>query len=142
MILTKVVGYESFHSENSRNATHVMANAFGIITALVLAAAAFFGFKNKAALEDQSAALSSEERKLELNENTFEERKEELSGLEADTKAANEENAELTEKLEAQLAKNKAFMRTSMTRKARSSPKRRKWRADKRSSLNLVIWRT
>ena len=86
-----------------------MANAFGIITALVLAAAAFFGFKNKAALADQSETLASEVRKLELNKKTFDERKEELSGLEEDTQSANEENADLTEKLEAQLAKNKAL---------------------------------
>ena len=86
-----------------------MANAFGIITALVLAAAAFFGFKNKAALADQQAALASEDRKLVLNEQTFEERKEELITLEEDTKVATEENAKLTEELEAQLAKNKSL---------------------------------
>ncbi len=86
-----------------------MANAFGIIAAVVLAATAFFGLKNKAALEDQRAALSSEDRKLELNTKTFDERKVELSGLEEETKLANEENAKLTEELDAQLATNKGL---------------------------------
>ncbi|MGJ8724577.1 MAG: hypothetical protein ACSHYB_08475 [Roseibacillus sp.] len=86
-----------------------MANAFGIITALVLAAAAFFGFKNKAALADQRDALASEDRKLELNNKVFDERKEEFSGLEEETKAANEKTAELKEELDAQLAKNKSL---------------------------------
>lgn len=86
-----------------------MANAFGIITALVLAATAFFALKNKSALEDQKAVLASEERKLELNNKTFDERKEELSELQSETQAANDENAELTEKLEAQLKTNKTL---------------------------------
>ncbi|GHC55703.1 hypothetical protein [Roseibacillus persicicus] len=86
-----------------------MANAFGIIAALVLAAAAYFGFTNKKALEHQRAALSSEEQKLEINTNEFEEKKETLIGLQDDTKAANEENATLTEQLETQLATNKSL---------------------------------
>ena len=86
-----------------------MANAFGIITALVLAAAAFFGFKNKAALADQRDVLASEERKLALNNDTFDERKVELADLNEATQTANAENAELTEKLDAQLAKNKSL---------------------------------
>lgn len=86
-----------------------MANAFGIIAALVLAAAAFFGFKNKAALADQRGLLSSEEQKLEINTKDFEKKKETLVGLQDDTKAANEENVTLTEQLEAQLATNKAL---------------------------------
>ncbi len=86
-----------------------MANAFGIIAALLLAAAAFFGFNNKKALLDQRAVLASEERKLELNNETFEERKVEFAELEEATKVANEENAELTEKLNSQLATNQSF---------------------------------
>ncbi len=86
-----------------------MANAFGIITALVLAATAFFGLKNKAALADQKDALASEERKLELNKKVFEERKADLAKLEEETKLANEENVVLTEKLDAQLASNKSL---------------------------------
>lgn len=86
-----------------------MANAFGIIAALVLAATAFFGLKNKAALEDQRAVLASEESKLALNTKTFDSRKSELSGLNEDTRLATEENAELTEKLNAQLATNQAL---------------------------------
>lgn len=89
--------------------THVMANAFGIIAALVLAATAFFGLKNKAALEDQRAVLASEDRKLELNKKTFDERKMELGGLEEETRLATEENADLTEKLETQLATNQTI---------------------------------
>ncbi|MBK1833888.1 hypothetical protein [Roseibacillus ishigakijimensis] len=84
-----------------------MANAFGIIAALVLAVAAFFGFKNKSALENQRDMLSNEELTLERNKNTFEERKTELAGLQDDTTAANEENASLSTELETQLATNK-----------------------------------
>lgn len=86
-----------------------MANAFGIITALVLAAAAFFGFKNKTALAHQVSLKESEERKLELNNNTFEERKVELAKLEDETKSANEKNGEVSEQLESQLATNKTL---------------------------------
>ena len=86
-----------------------MANAFGIITALVLAAAAFFGYKNKTALAHQSQLLESEERKLILNNDTFEERKTELAGLEDDTKEATEKNAEVSKELESQLATNKTL---------------------------------
>lgn len=86
-----------------------MANIFGILSALVLAAAAFFGFANKKALTDQQQILDRESRNLATNEKTFEEAKEEYNGLEADIKEATEKTAELAEKLEAQLATNKGL---------------------------------
>ena len=86
-----------------------MANAFGIIAALVLGAAAFFGYKNKIALADQRAIVSDQQDKLLLNEDNFREKQEDLAGLQEDTKAATEEKAELDEKLEAKLASNKTM---------------------------------
>lgn len=86
-----------------------MANAFGIIAALLLAGAAFFGYKNKLALADQRSQKDSEQRTLNINNQTFKERSEELDELQAATKAANEENAELTEKRDAQLATNQTL---------------------------------
>lgn len=84
-----------------------MANIFGILSALVLAAAAFFGLSNKKALVDQQLVLDTETRNLATNEKTFEEAREEYNQLEADIKEATEKTAELSEKLEAQLATNK-----------------------------------
>lgn len=84
-----------------------MANVFGILAALVLAAAAYFGMVNKKALIDQESVRASEQMRLDQNEETFRDRTEEFNGLEEDTKAATEENVALTEKLEAQLKTNK-----------------------------------
>ena len=90
--------------------THiVMANAFGIIAALALLVAAYFGYQNKAALLEQRSELDAEQRALDTNNETFDEKKVELAGLEADTKEANEKTAELKEQLDAQLATNKQF---------------------------------
>lgn len=86
-----------------------MANAFGIITALVLAGAAFFGLKNKAALADQRDALAREEQSLSSNNETFGKRKAELTELEEATKSASEESAGLEEQLNTQLATNKSL---------------------------------
>ena len=90
--------------------THiVMANAFGIIAALALLVAAYFGYQNKAALLEQRSELDAEQHALDTNNKTFDEKKVELAGLEADTKEANEKTAELKEQLDAQLATNKQF---------------------------------
>ena len=86
-----------------------MANAFGIIAALLLAVAAFFGYKNKLALAEQRGTRESEQSRLTINEDAFAERSEELVALQDATKAANTENAELTEKLDAQLATNQGL---------------------------------
>ena len=86
-----------------------MANAFGIIAALLLAAAAFFGYKNKIALADQRQVRDVEQSRLTTNNRTFKERTEELETLQTATKDANEENADLTEKRDTQLATNKAL---------------------------------
>lgn len=86
-----------------------MANVFGILAALVLAAAAFFGFTNKKALEEQQSVLSIETEKNEQNEETYAELIDEQNELESSIAATNEENTELTAKLEEQLATNKAL---------------------------------
>lgn len=84
-----------------------MANAFGIISALVLAAAAYFGFMNKKALADQRLNLSDEESRLQRNEKTFDDKKADLLAEETARDEADVENADLTENLETQLATNK-----------------------------------
>ena len=86
-----------------------MANVFGILAAFVLAAAAFFGFTNKKALAEQKNILESEQSNLDQNEETYAERIEEEEKLETAFIAVNKENEELTVKLEAQLATNKAL---------------------------------
>lgn len=86
-----------------------MANVFGILAALVLAAAAYFGMVNKKALIDQESVRASEEMRLDQNNETFKDLTSKFNGLEEDTKVATEENVALTEKLEAQLATNKSL---------------------------------
>lgn len=102
-----------------------MANIFGILSALVLAAAAFFGFANKKALVDQQQILDTETRNLATNEKTFEEAKEEFNGLQGDIKEANEKTAVLSEKLEAQLTTNKELASDIEDKKSSEASKRK-----------------
>ena len=83
-----------------------MANAFGIIAALFLAAAAYFGFQNKHALADQRALRDREQNDLDDNNEVFAQRVEEVNALVEATTVANNEQADFAEKLKAQLATN------------------------------------
>ncbi|MDP0490989.1 MAG: hypothetical protein Q7Q71_08080 [Verrucomicrobiota bacterium JB023] len=86
-----------------------MANVFGILSAIVLAATAFFALKNKAALEDQLTQLSRQEADKETNQREFNELTTEAQGFEAEAEEANAENTTLSSELEAQLATNKGL---------------------------------
>ncbi|MEM9081155.1 MAG: hypothetical protein AAGC74_10740 [Verrucomicrobiota bacterium] len=101
-----------------------MANIFGILAAVVLAATAVFAFYNKGAYNDQLSEVETQELRQAQNERTFEEEKEKANANEAETKVAQEEAVKLKGELEEQLAQNTSLQSDIDDKKAAAESKK------------------
>jgi len=86
-----------------------MANVFAILTAIVLAAAAFIASKNKAKYEAEIEARKAEETRLHKSEARVEDLTKQFDSTAAERKTTEETNVSLTEAEGAQKKKNAAL---------------------------------
>ncbi|MEK7953156.1 hypothetical protein [Luteolibacter soli] len=83
-----------------------MANVFAILTAIVLAAAAFIASKNKTKYEAEIDARKTEESRLHKSEARLEDLSKQYTATASEHKSTDETNASLTETESAQKKKN------------------------------------
>jgi hypothetical protein len=103
------------------NDSHIMANTFGILAALILLFAAFVANKNKEAIEGTLAKIDQEEKKLARQENTHKGLVADIEGLVEDKKVADEAREAKQIDLDAQLASNKAVQADLETKKGEAA---------------------
>ncbi len=89
-----------------------MAKVFGILTALLLAVAAFVAHKNTEALSDEKEATNTQQSNLEENQSQKQGLVDDIAKLEVETGDLNNERDDLTAKLETQNKANDDLQRS------------------------------
>jgi primase-polymerase (primpol)-like protein len=98
-----------------------MANVFAILTAIVLAAAAFIASKNKEKYEDEIGARKTEQARLQKSRDRLTALSNQYDTTFADRKATDETNVSLTETQNAQVKKNRGLEETLTEKQAQST---------------------
>jgi hypothetical protein len=103
-----------------------MANVFAILTAIVLAAAAFIASKNKEKYAAEIDARKTEENRLHKSEARLEDLTNQFNQAAADHKSTNETNASLTETESAQKKKNNGLQQALSAKEAEAEGQAKK----------------
>ena len=109
----------SFHTEFKAHFKNPMANVFGILTAIVLALAAFVATKNKAAYETEISQTKEQKDLLTKSQARLKAAKAVLAQLPVDRAAVDEEVVKLSETEAAQQKANDALTKESETKTAK-----------------------